>query len=46
MKAVTIFWKDAAPMDETLIKGYEPHDVERKWYQRWESEGYFRADEH
>ena len=29
-----------------LSKGYEPHDVERKWYQTWESQGYFRADEH
>ena len=29
-----------------LSKGYEPHDVERKWYQAWESQGYFRADEH
>ncbi len=29
-----------------LSKGYEPHDVERKWYQVWEARGYFRADEH
>ncbi len=29
-----------------LSKGYEPHDVERKWYQAWQSSGYFRADEH
>ncbi len=29
-----------------LSKGYEPHDVERKWYQTWEANGYFRADEH
>ncbi len=29
-----------------LSKGYEPHDVERKWYRAWESQGYFRADEH
>ncbi|TLM68870.1 MAG: valine--tRNA ligase [Deltaproteobacteria bacterium] len=28
-----------------LSKGYEPHDVERKWYGVWEANGYFRADE-
>ena len=38
-------WKDATPMDEKLSKGYEPHDVERKWYGTWEESGYFRADE-
>jgi valyl-tRNA synthetase len=32
-------------MQEQLNKGYEPHEVERKWYARWESEGRFRADE-
>ena len=32
-------------MEEKLNKGYEPHDVERKWYRRWEADGYFRADE-
>ena len=32
-------------MEQKLNKGYEPHDVERKWYQEWESCGYFRADE-
>jgi valyl-tRNA synthetase len=32
-------------MSQTLNKGYEPHDVERKWYQRWQEEGRFRADE-
>ena len=26
-----------------LAKGYEPHDVEKKWYAVWEGEGYFRA---
>jgi valyl-tRNA synthetase len=38
-------WKDATPMEEKLNKGYEPHDVERKWYRKWEEEGYFHADE-
>ena len=33
-------------MEPTLAKGYEPHDVERKWYRRWEEAGYFHADEH
>ena len=32
-------------MEQKLSKGYEPHDVERKWYQEWESRGYFRANE-
>jgi valyl-tRNA synthetase len=32
-------------MEETLNKGYEPHDVERKWYRRWEADSCFRADE-
>src|SRR5210317_912845 len=32
-------------MEPKLNKGYEPHDVERKWYQEWEESGYFRADE-
>ena len=26
-----------------LAKGYEPHDVEKKWYATWEQNGYFRA---
>ena len=30
-----------APME--LAKSYEPQDVERVWYERWESQGYFRA---
>ena len=28
-----------------LTKGYEPHDVEKKWYPYWEAEGLFRAAE-
>ena len=32
-------------MEQKLNKVYEPHDVERKWYQKWETSGYFRADE-
>ncbi len=28
-----------------LNKGYEPHEVEKKWYPYWESEGLFRAAE-
>ncbi len=28
-----------------LTKGYEPHDVEKKWYPFWEAEGLFRAAE-
>ncbi len=32
-------------MEEKLNKGYEPHDVERKWYLRWEEDGCFCADE-
>jgi valyl-tRNA synthetase len=32
-------------MEPKLSKGYEPHDVERKWYQQWEDNGYFRGDE-
>ena len=32
-------------MEQKLNKAYEPHDVERKWYQMWQTSGYFRADE-
>ena len=32
-------------MEEKLSKGYEPHDVERKWYGKWEEDGQFCADE-
>ena len=28
-----------------LAKGYEPHDVEKKWYDQWQAQGYFHADE-
>ena len=28
-----------------LSKVYEPHEVEKKWYQYWMDEGFFRADE-
>jgi len=28
-----------------LAKGYEPHDVEKKWYDQWLAQGYFHADE-
>jgi len=30
-------------MAETLSKGYEPRQVEEKWYRNWETNGYFRA---
>lgn len=33
-------------METHLPKGYEPRDVEKKWYQTWENQGCFRADEH
>jgi valyl-tRNA synthetase len=29
--------------EKELAKGYEPHDVEKKWYGEWERKGYFRA---
>jgi len=29
--------------EKELAKGYEPHDVEKKWYAEWEGKGYFRA---
>ncbi|MGK2907854.1 MAG: valine--tRNA ligase [Desulfuromonadales bacterium] len=32
-------------MEQKLNKGYEPHDVERKWYKKWEEDGHFFADE-
>jgi len=28
-----------------LEKGYEPHDVEKNWYEFWEKEGMFAAEE-
>jgi valyl-tRNA synthetase len=28
-----------------LAKGYEPHDVEKKWYDQWQAQGYFHANE-
>jgi len=30
-------------MTKELAKGYEPHDVEKRWYAEWESKGYFHA---
>ncbi|MEZ4483346.1 MAG: valine--tRNA ligase [Syntrophotaleaceae bacterium] len=33
-------------MKAQLAKGYEPSEVERKWYDSWEKAGLFRADEH
>ncbi len=32
-------------MTRELAKGYEPHDVEKRWYSEWESKGYFRAED-
>ena len=29
---------------EILDKVYEPHQVEKHWYQYWQDKGYFRAD--
>ncbi len=33
-------------MKAQLAKGYEPAEVEKKWYVCWESNGLFHADEH
>jgi valyl-tRNA synthetase len=30
-------------MSKELAKGYEPHDVESRWYAEWVDKGYFRA---
>ncbi len=30
-------------MNRELAKGYEPHDVEKRWYAEWEEKGYFHA---
>ena len=30
-------------MTRELAKGYEPHDVEKRWYAEWENKGYFHA---
>ena len=32
-------------MEPKLPKGYEPQDVEKKWYRAWEEQGCFHADE-
>ena len=32
-------------MESMLSKGYEPHEVEKKWYEHWEAEGFFAAPE-
>jgi len=29
--------------ERELAKGYEPHDVEKRWYAEWEGKGYFHA---
>jgi valyl-tRNA synthetase len=29
--------------ERELAKGYEPHEVEKRWYAEWEDKGYFRA---
>jgi valyl-tRNA synthetase len=33
-------------MKSELAKGYEPAEVEKKWYEIWENNGFFHADEH
>jgi valyl-tRNA synthetase len=30
-------------MTRELAKGYEPHEVEKRWYSEWETKGYFHA---
>lgn len=30
--------------NKELAKGYEPHEVEKKWYDEWLGKGYFHAD--
>jgi len=30
---------------DLLDKGYEPHDVERRWYEFWETNGLFAAED-
>jgi len=30
-------------MSKELAKGYEPHEVEKRWYAEWEGKGYFHA---
>jgi valyl-tRNA synthetase len=30
-------------MTKELAKGYEPHNVEKRWYAEWETKGYFHA---
>ncbi|BCR04402.1 valine--tRNA ligase [Desulfuromonas versatilis] len=32
-------------MEAKLPKGYEPQEVEKKWYGQWEGQGFFHADE-
>jgi len=32
-------------MEPKLAKGYEPHEVEARWYESWEKNGLFHADE-
>jgi len=31
---------------DLLSKSFEPKDIESRWYERWESAGYFRAGQH
>ena len=31
--------------EKSLSKGYDPKDVENKWYRYWEEHGFFHADE-
>ena len=38
------FWKETMGMNQDLLtKGYEPQDVESRWYAFWEKEGLFDA---
>jgi valyl-tRNA synthetase len=38
------FWKETMGMNQDLLtKGYEPQDVESRWYVFWEKEGLFDA---
>ena len=33
------------PMNKELSKSFNPSDIEKKWYEFWESKGYYKLGE-
>ena len=43
MRRIYYVLKEGKVLPKQLPTTYDPHGVEEKWYQVWESKGYFKA---